>query len=53
MDDTCTAGSGGAYSETLSYLSGKDWVIALFFIGIFVIGFILSFNEIKKDGQKS
>ncbi len=46
----CTTGSGGGYSQALSYLDGtKDWVVALFFIGMFVIGFIIAFNEIKKD----
>ena len=42
--------SGGAYSEDLFYyFSLTDWVITLFFIGMSVIGFRISYNEIKKD----
>lgn len=42
---------GSGYTETLSYLYGSDWIIALLFIGMFVAGLIISFIEIKKDGR--
>lgn len=48
----CT-NNGSGYTEILSYLYGSDWIIALLFIGMSVIGLIISFIEIKKDGQKS
>lgn len=43
---------GSGYSTTLSYLSRGNWVIALLFISISVIGLIISIIEIKKDVQK-
>lgn len=44
----CT-NSGSGYSRTLSYLTGSDWVIAILFVGMFIIGLVISIFEVQKD----
>lgn len=39
--------STGGYSRILNCLNGSDYVLAILFVGIFLIGMFISFKQIK------